>query len=79
MNAHVKKDTVIARLVDEYVDEVAPQRVTVKQVHTIKPQKFTGTGEDVETWLQHMEVISQTNVKDANEKYNNAVGSLVCC
>ena len=78
MNANVKKDTIIAVLVEEeYVDTVAPLRVTVKQEHTIKPRRFTGTGEDVETWLQHIEVLSQTNGWNTTEKYNNAVASLV--
>jgi len=79
MNANVKGNELIPILVDEAdgVAPVAPQNIIVKQINTVKPRSFSGSsGDDINSWFNHLDVVATSNGWDESEKFRHAVASL---
>jgi hypothetical protein len=79
MNANVKLGEIVSILVEEEVvipPQQTPTQVTIKQMPAQRIRRFTGSGEDVHTWLKHVELMATANGWDSQEKFNNAIGAL---
>jgi hypothetical protein len=79
MNANVKIGEIVSILVDEEVEaptQPMPTQVTIKQMPVQRIRKFTGNGEDIHTWLKHVELMATANGWEPQEKFNYAIGAL---